>query len=112
MATGRRSFLKQLGGILAGLTVAGKLKAQEAEKLRRYPETFQKNSIKKVAEIPTGQMYPLSGVYYVTGMMCGPTICCSGQILPEEVARIKKRSKEIEEQYSAESENKRDYHQD
>ena len=98
MATGRRTFLKTLGAIVAGFTVQGKLKAQEAEKLRRYPETFQKNSIKKVTKIPSGEMYPLSGVYYVTGSW-GPSICMSGQMLPEEVARMKQRAEAIEKEY-------------
>jgi hypothetical protein len=68
--TGRRGFLKTLGGILGGLTVAGKLKAQETKFASKYTEKFQKTSIpSKALSTKELSQFHCSGVYCITGSM-------------------------------------------
>lgn len=68
MNTGRRSFLKMLGGVIGGLTVAGRMKAQEEKKAKEYAETFRKNSLETLKDYKyggneSGVCFPVSGRY-------------------------------------------------
>lgn len=65
MQSGRRTFLKKIGGFLIGLTAAGKLKAQETKNTNTYVGKYRKNSIPLSSKAP----YPYrSGVYACSGV--------------------------------------------
>ena len=70
MPTGRRGFFKQLGGLLAGMTVAGRIKLdQEWKSAPPYVRKYMKNSI------PPSKITQIS--HYATGVFC-----CSGTYIP------------------------------
>jgi hypothetical protein len=67
MLSGRRGFLKTLGGMFAGLTVAGKLKLdQERKAAPPYVRKYIQSSIpvKKSLTSPY-----VSGVFYCSGIV-------------------------------------------
>ena len=80
MNTGRRGFIKTLGGVLAGLTVAGRLKAQEAKFASDYPNKFKKTSL------PYKGPFNVSGSYASGIILTGvcPPISVSGYVFPHK----------------------------
>ena len=52
-----------MGALFATLTVEGRLKAQEAEKAKKYPETYKKNSLPDKGIQANSGIYAVSGVY-------------------------------------------------
>jgi hypothetical protein len=70
MNTGRRGFLKGLSAFVAGLTLQGRLRAQDAKLANHYVRKFKENSIPQkpvdLKSLPiTGNV---SGYCCVTGM--------------------------------------------
>lgn len=67
MQTGRRTFFKKLGSALAGLTVAGRLKAQEAKLANTYQRKYMETA--------------LSGKTQAFGSGCSGVFVCSGRYI-------------------------------
>jgi hypothetical protein len=82
--TGKRSFLKALGGFLAGFTLQGKLRAQDEKLASTYVRKYRQNSIPpkpvtKTSHYATG-VFCVSGCYAITGSW-NPSPC-SGLYVP------------------------------
>lgn len=75
MNTGRRGFLKGLGALLAGLTVQGRLRAQDAKLASNYVRKYRQTSIPPKPTTLTGWGgIATSGSFVMTGML--PASCC------------------------------------
>lgn len=75
MNTGRRGFLKVLGGLIGGLTLQSKVRAAEKAQAVKYVKTFKENAVppKPISrEVFTG--------CYGSGFV--GTFCITGQLLP------------------------------
>ena len=81
MYSGRRNFLKTLGGFFASFTVAGQLRAQDAKLANNYVRKYQQNSIPPKPITPINPPLKTVGVsgHYATGMFPGNIYCVSGR---------------------------------